>query len=258
MSGIVFAMALMHDAKTEKGKRQFGVWIRRAVKRLFYMEKTMSEEEKKEDTISVEEAAAQSQPVEDTGAQAKSAEENAGDKSDAAASAKPAEPPAPPSLEEQLAEMKGNYLRALADQENYRKRMAREMNDVKESTRIRTLGDVLGVYDLLQMAVEAAKSAQDVAALRQGIEMTFGELKRTFSNLGVSVLDAQGQVFDPAIHQAVGTQPSDEVPEGTVMIQWKPGFKVGDKLLRPAMVVVSSGAAKPVEEKEKPAAEAEK
>ncbi|MCQ2403668.1 MAG: nucleotide exchange factor GrpE [Lentisphaeria bacterium] len=214
----------------------------------------MSDEEKKEDTISVEDAATQYQSADEAREKGNAQEQPAEEVSEE----KTAEPPVPPSLEEQLAEMKGNYLRALADQENYRKRMAREMNDVKESTRIRTLGDVLGVYDLLQMAVEAAKNAQDVAALRQGIEMTFSELKRTFSNLGVSVLDAHGQVFDPAIHQAVGTQPSDEVPEGTVMIQWKPGFKVGDKLLRPAMVVVSSGAAKPAEGEEKPVAEAEK
>ena len=251
-------MARMHDAKFSNEKRHFGVRIRRTVKRLFCMEKNMSDEEKKEEAISLEEAAAQSRPAEDAQVEGEMQEkpaEDIGGKDDAAVST---DPPAPPSLEEQLAEMKGSYLRALADQENYRKRMAREMNDVKESTRIRTLGDVLGVYDLLQMAVEAAKSAQDVSALRQGIEMTFGELKRTFSNLGVTVLEAKGQVFDPAIHQAVGTQPSDEVPEGTVMIQWKPGFKVGDKLLRPAMVVVSSGAAKPAEDEEKPAAEAEK
>lgn len=151
---------------------------------------------------------------------------------------------AEPTLEEQLAEMKGNYLRALADQENYRKRMAREMNDLKESTRQRTLGEVVGIYDLLQMAVDAARNAQDVSSLRQGIEMTFGELKRTFSSFGVTAVDATGQAFDPALHQAVGTEPSDEIPEGTVIRQWKPGFKIGDKLLRPAVVVVSSGPAK--------------
>ncbi len=171
-----------------------------------------------------------------------------------ASSEKKEEKPAP-TLEEQLAEMKGNYLRALAEQENYRKRMAREMNDLKESTRQRTLGEVVGIYDLLQMAVDAARSAQDVASLRQGIEMTFGELKRTFSSFGVTAVDATGQVFDPALHQAVGTEPSDEIPEGTVIRQWKPGFKVGEKLLRPAVVVVSSGPAKAPEAEAAPAEE---
>ncbi len=159
-------------------------------------------------------------------------------------SAAPAEPP----LEEQLAEMKENYLRALAELENYRKRMAREMNDTRENTRNRTLTDILGIYDLLQMAVDAARNAKDVAALRQGVEMTFGELKRTFSSLGVEAVESAGEPFDPARHQAMTTEASEEVPEGHVLRQWKPGFQRAGKLLRPAVVVVSSGpAAKPEE-----------
>lgn len=157
--------------------------------------------------------------------------------------------PAEPTLEEQLAEMKGNYLRALAELENYRKRMAREMNDTRENTRNRTLVDVLGIYDLLQMAVDAARNAKDVAALRQGVEMTFGELKRTFSSLGVEPVESAGEPFDPARHQAMTTEASEEVPEGHVLRQWKPGFQRAGKLLRPAVVVVSSGpAAKPEEQ----------
>lgn len=153
--------------------------------------------------------------------------------------------PAGPTLEEQLSEMKGNYLRSLAELENYRKRMAREMNDVKEKSRHNTISEVLGIYDLLQMAVDAASKAKDVESLKQGVEMSFGELKSIFSKLGVEVVDGSGQPFDPALHQAIGAEPSDEVPEGTVIRQWKPGFRIGDKLLRPAVVVVSSGPAAP-------------
>lgn len=150
-----------------------------------------------------------------------------------------------PTLEEQLSEMKGNYLRSLAELENYRKRMAREMNDVKEKSRHNTISEVLGIYDLLQMAVDAASKAKDVESLKQGVEMSFGELKSIFSKLGVEVVDGSGQPFDPALHQAIGAEPSDEVPEGTVIRQWKPGFRIGDKLLRPAVVVVSSGPSAP-------------
>lgn len=153
--------------------------------------------------------------------------------------------PAGPTLEEQLSEMKGNYLRSLAELENYRKRMAREMNDVKEKSRHNTISEVLGIYDLLQMAVDAASKAKDVESLKQGVEMSFGELKSIFSKLGVEVVDGSGQPFDPALHQAIGAEPSDEVPEGTVIRQWKPGFRIGDKLLRPAVVVVSSGPSAP-------------
>ena len=123
--------------------------------------------------------------------------------------------------------------------------MAREMNDVKEKSRHNTISEVLGIYDLLQMAVDAASKAKDVESLKQGVEMSFGELKSIFSKLGVEVVDGSGQPFDPALHQAIGAEPSDEVPEGTVIRQWKPGFRIGDKLLRPAVVVVSSGPAAP-------------
>lgn len=157
----------------------------------------------------------------------------------------PAEPPAEPTLEEQLAEMKSNYLRALAESENYRKRMAREILDTREQSRIKTIGEMVGIYDLLQMAVEHAAKATDVASLRQGLEMSFGEFKRILKGMGVEVLDAVGQHFDPAIHEALSTLNSDEVPEGVVLQQWKPGFKVGEKLLRPATVVVSKGPANP-------------
>ncbi len=156
-----------------------------------------------------------------------------------------------PSLEEQLEEMKGNYLRSLAELENYRKRMAREMNEVRESTRHRTISELLGIYDLLQMAVDSAKTAQDVASLRQGVEMTFGELKRTLSGLGVEAVEALGQVFDPACHQAVGMEASAQVPEGNVLRQWKPGFRIGGKLVRPAVVIVSKGPEAPPAEEEK-------
>ncbi len=189
------------------------------------------------------------------------ATESTSESAEAAASASneeakaPASAPAEPTLEEQLAEMKENYLRALAELENYRKRMAREMNDTRENTRNRTLTDILGIYDLLQMAVDAARSAKDVAALRQGVEMTFGELKRTFSSLGVEPVESAGEAFDPARHQAMTTEASEEVPEGHVLRQWKPGFQRAGKLLRPAVVVVSSG---PVAKPGDPQAEASK
>ena len=171
----------------------------------------------------------------------------------------PEESPKEPTLEEQLAEMKNSYLRALAESENYRKRMARELQDTREQTRIKTIGEMVGIYDLLQMAVEHASKSTDVASLRQGLEMSFGEFKRMLKGMGVEVLDAVGQPFDPAIHEAMSTLNSDEVPEGVVMQQWKPGFKIGEKLLRPATVVVSKGPANPppaAEEAE--AADAEK
>lgn len=161
---------------------------------------------------------------------------------------------AAPNLEEQLDEMRGNYLRALAELENYRKRTARDLQEERVKTRARTITDVLGVYDLLQMAVEHAATATDMNAIRQGLDMSFSELKKILSSLEVTVIDAVGQEFDSQIHDALSTAPSDTVPEGVVLQQWKAGFKMGERLLRPASVIVSAGNPAAQENAEAPAA----
>ncbi len=167
---------------------------------------------------------------------------------------------AEPTPEEKLAEMQDKYLRTLAEYDNYRKRMARELQSAREYTKRSTLAELVGAYDLLRMAVESSASAKDMKALQDGIKMTFGEFQRTLKQLGVEPIDARGQKFDPAIHEAIQSMPSDTVPEGVVLQQWKTGFTLDGKLLRAAVVLVSSGPAKPeapaeVQEAEAPAAE---
>ncbi len=184
------------------------------------------------------------------------AEETAGQEAAAEATAAEAAAEETPDLETQLAEAQGNYLRALAELENYRKRMAREMQEARLSTRCQTIQDVLGIYDLLQMAVDHAQKSTDMDAMRQGLDMTFGEFKRLLDSLGVTIIDARDQQFDPQVHDALSTMPSDTVPEGVVLQQWKPGFKLGDRLIRTASVVVSSGPAAPAESDESAAAPA--
>jgi molecular chaperone GrpE len=79
--------------------------------------------------------------------------------------------------------------------------------------------------------------------LRQGMEMILAEFRRTFENLGVEEMAPVGQPFDPNLHEAIAQEPSEEIPEGHVLRQWKAGFHIGDRLLRPAAVVVSAGPA---------------
>jgi molecular chaperone GrpE len=81
----------------------------------------------------------------------------------------------------------------------------------------------------------------DVETMKQGMTMILAEFQRTFENLGISFVNAEGAEFNPAEHEAVAQEHSDEVPAGTVIRQWKCGYRLGDKLLRPATVVVSSG-----------------
>ena len=194
----------------------------------------ISDEEKdvKCDNMSQSEDEATQGATEETG---QAAEEKA------AEAAAPAPEPTP---EEKLAEMQDKYLRTLAEYDNYRKRMARELQSTREYAKRSTLADVVGAYDLLQMAVESSASAKDMKALQDGIKMTFGEFQRTLKQLGVEPIDARGQKFDPALHEAIQSVPSDTVPEGVVIQQWKSGFTLDGKLLRAAVVLGSSGPAK--------------
>ena len=95
-----------------------------------------------------------------------------------------------------------------------------------------------------------SETSDDIAALRQGMNMILNEFSKAFDALGVKELQAVGQKFDPNLHEAVKSEPSDTVAEGIIIQQWKPGYMMGDKLLRAAMVVVSSGPAEKATEKE--------
>ena len=157
-----------------------------------------------------------------------------------------AEAPAPEqSAEELLAQANVRYLRARADFENYRKRMTREFGVVRDFSRQQTIAEFLNVYDMFLLAVDHAEQASDLDSMKQGLKMILAEFQRTFENLGVKKIETQGQDFDPGIHEATSQEPSEEVPEGKIIREWKAGFMINSKLLRAANVVVSSGKAKP-------------
>ena len=173
-------------------------------------------------------------------------------KTDEADKQQPAAEPAKPTPEQQLAELQDKYLRLRADFDNYRKRMAREASETRERAKISVIHEFLPVYDYFQMAMD--QPGQDINILRAGMQMIQNEFTKTLSNLGVVELQAVGQAFDPQWHDAVKTEASDTVADGVVISQWKKGYKVGGTLVRPAMVVVSSGPAKtePAPESEPP------
>jgi molecular chaperone GrpE len=144
-------------------------------------------------------------------------------------------------------ECREKLLRHHAEFENYRKRTQREFAVVREQTKAATVEEFLTVYDHFGMAL--AHADEDNSVLRQGMEMILTEFKRTFEALGVEEMDPAGKPFDPNLHEAIAQEASDEVPEGHVVRQWKSGFCMGDRLLRAAAVIVSSGPAG-AEEKE--------
>jgi molecular chaperone GrpE len=152
-------------------------------------------------------------------------------------------------LEKALLEMEDKRLRLLAEMENQRKRAVKDMEAVRYNTMTDTLHPFFQVFDHFSMAVAATEATTNMQTLLEGMKMIRGEFDRAFSDLGIERIDATGQDFDPNTQEAMSQEASDTVPAGKVIRQWSFGYKMGDRLLKPANVVVSSGPAEKAEEK---------
>ncbi len=144
-------------------------------------------------------------------------------------------------LEAKLAEAEDKRLRCYAEMENLRKRTAKEMENLRLNVLQDTISPFLQVFDHFAMAVSASEKSDNLKSLLQGMKMIENEFDKAFSELGVTKIDAVGQDFDPNLHEAVSQEASDTVPQGKVIRQWSCGYKTPLRLLKPAMVVVSSG-----------------
>jgi len=148
------------------------------------------------------------------------------------------------------AELKDRLLRTLADMDNMRKRTAREVADAQLRGITSFAHDMLGVADNMRRALdavspEARQSAHAaVTALIDGIELTERELLKALEKNGVRRFEPQGEKFDPNLHQAIFEVPDASVPAGNVVQVVQPGYMIGDRVLRPAMVGVSKGGPK--------------
>lgn len=170
----------------------------------------------------------------------------------AAAGDAPAELSAEAVLQAEVAQLKDQLLRKEADFQNYRKRMAREVSDARRIGLVETITPFLQVFDLFEMAMKAAETSDNVAALKQGLVMILDQYGKAIDELGVQKFDAVGSSFDPMWHDAVAYENNDDVAEGIIIKQWNCGYKLGDRLLRPARVIVSSGPTKAGEDAGEP------
>jgi molecular chaperone GrpE len=140
---------------------------------------------------------------------------------------------------------KDRALRALAEVENVRKRLERERDDARTYSVTRFARDMLTVADNLNRALAAlspearAKADDSVKAVLDGVEATARELSAALARHGVKPIEAQGQRFDPNLHQAIAEVPAPDAQPGTVVNVVQPGYLIGDRLLRPAMVTVA-------------------
>ena len=133
--------------------------------------------------------------------------------------------------------------RTQAEFENYQKRSQRDNAQALRYAQAPLAFDILGALDNLDRAVAAAQQAGETGPLVQGVAMVQAQLLDVFRRHGVVRLEAQGEPFDPNLHQAVMQQPSKEHPAGTVVQVLEHGYRIHDRVLRPARVIVSSAPA---------------
>jgi molecular chaperone GrpE len=158
--------------------------------------------------------------------------------------------PAEPDSAGLAAEFKDRLLRTLAEMDNLRKRTAREVADAQLRGITSFARDMLGVADNMRRALdavspEARRSAEAaVTALIDGVELTERELLKVLEKNGVRQFAPQGEKFDPNLHQAIFEVPDASVPAGSVVQVVQPGYMIGDRVLRPALVGVSKGGPK--------------
>jgi molecular chaperone GrpE len=132
-------------------------------------------------------------------------------------------------------------LRSVADLDNYRKRMAREKDEAIRFANASFLERLIPILDNFELGLQAAKAAGGNSAVVDGMSMVSRQLQDFLISCGIETIDATGQAFDPKMHEAIAQEESAEVEEGHVIRQVRKGYRLKDRLIRPANVVVSKG-----------------
>ncbi|HLP25551.1 MAG TPA: nucleotide exchange factor GrpE, partial [Acidobacteriota bacterium] len=173
------------------------------------------------------------------------------------AAAKPAEATKPaasaPSADEQLAAARAEaaaaqerYLRSVADLENFRKRVVREKDELRQFAAANVVEDLIPILDNLGLGLAAAKQQSgDTKSIVDGVGMVLEQFKAALGRHGLKEINPVGAAFDPHQHDCISHQPDAQVPEEKVISVVRLGYSLNGRLLRPASVIVSSGPAKP-------------
>ncbi|HEY5314434.1 MAG TPA: nucleotide exchange factor GrpE [Pirellulales bacterium] len=146
-------------------------------------------------------------------------------------------------LRRETEEAQDRALRAIADLENYRKRVRREIDDERRFANQGLLHDLLPVVDNVGRAIEAAEKSPEAAAVTVGFKMVAQQLEQILARFHCTLIPALHEPFDPHRHQAIAQQPSAEWPADTVLLVAQQGYQLHDRVLRPAQVIVSTSSA---------------
>ena len=170
-----------------------------------------------------------------------SAEENQASSADDAAKESDATNAEIESLKIALAEANNRHLRLMAEFENFRRRSAKEQLDLIETANGKLLEKLSEVQDNFERAFAAENKAQDLEAFEKGMQMIYNQFAKVLTDAGLEQIDPTGKEFDPNLHEALMQQPSETIPEGHVVTVFQKGYKLKNKILKTAKVIVSSG-----------------
>ena len=150
-------------------------------------------------------------------------------------------PPATPLEEAQaeIARIRDQLLRTAADFDNFRKRTRRELDDAHRRGKEELLRELLPVFDNLERAVVHAGQASDAKAVADGVGMVLKQFGDTLGKVGIKRIPAVGGPFDPSLHEAIQQVETNDHAAGTIVAEVQPGYTLGDRLVRAAMVVVA-------------------
>ncbi|MAV90865.1 MAG: nucleotide exchange factor GrpE [Bdellovibrionaceae bacterium] len=145
-----------------------------------------------------------------------------------------------PDFEEQLKQAKQDYLYLAADFENYKKNAIKERSELVKFGNERVLRDLLEVMDNMERALIAHTGEETKESLASGVEMIVSEMRGLLQKFGVKEVNCEGKAFDPNMHEALSSEPTDKVPNGHITQVFKKAYTYNDRLLRPAQVVVAT------------------
>jgi molecular chaperone GrpE len=146
------------------------------------------------------------------------------------------------AMKRELEELRSRSMRTLADFDNFRKRNERERDEIRRYAATEAIREFVGVVDNLERALTAGGTADD---LKRGVELIARQMQESLRRVGVQEVAAQGAPFDPAVHEAVSREESDQVTAPTVIATLQRGYLLHDRLLRPAMVRVAVPVERP-------------
>jgi molecular chaperone GrpE len=147
----------------------------------------------------------------------------------------------PVELKQQRDDYYDRLLRKTAEFDNYRKRVERERVQLSEAAAADLLQELLPLVDDMERALKADAGSEATGAIRRGVELIHKQLMDTLRKRGVTPIESLGADFDPHFHMAVSHEPADGRREGEVVEEFRRGYMLGDRLLRPAMVKVAKG-----------------